>query len=269
MQAHFRPAFRKQLSGAATQKDDCGPVATRHALARLTLGARDLPIADVRKLMGLPKGQATINDQADVFSKLGVNVAIFDRFDSFSTADLRDHLAKGGFAVCIGDYEQVPHAKKGDREFNGNHFVMLNELNPPGPGGAATEGVLVYDGLDDGRIDRPSASVRAPKGPIVWPFAVLEAYLKNLSDKVDNDITVAIFPRRRIKRRDPGAVNIRPTPSKAQAPIGKWLSGELEHGGTVLGDPHNGDRRWFRVWWPEDAVVAFVHASVVLEATAG
>ena len=267
MQPHFRPVFRKQLTGSATAADDCGPVAARHALARWSLGAQDLSISKIRVMMKLPKGQTMIGDQADVFSKLGVNVAIFDRFDKFSVADLRAHLAKGGFAVCLGDYDEVPGHLKGDLQFNQNHFVMLNELNPAVPGGAA-EGVLVYDSLDDGRIDRPSKTRRAPKGPIVWPFAVLEKYLKNLSDRFDNDVTVAIFPRRRLKRRDPGAVNIRPTPSKARQPIGKWLSGELEHAGTVLGDPHNGDRRWFRVWWPEDAVVAFVHASVVLEVAA-
>ncbi|MCI0345635.1 MAG: hypothetical protein L0221_09370 [Chloroflexi bacterium] len=267
MQAHFRPVFHRQLTGSATAADDCGPVAARHAMLRWTLGARDLPIATIRSLMKLPKGQAMIGDQADVFSRFGANVAIFDRFDHFSVADLREHLARGGFAVCLGDYDEVPPNLKGDLQFNQNHFVMLNELNPPVPGGAP-EGVLVYDSLDDGRIDRPSKTRRAPKGPIVWPFAVLEKYLKNLSDKFDNDITVAIFPRRRLRRRDPGAVNIRPTPSKARPPIGKWLSGELEHAGTVLGDPHNGDKRWFRVWWPEDAVVAFVHASVVLESTA-
>jgi hypothetical protein len=265
MQAHFRPPFRRQFSGIATQKDDCGPIATRHALSRWTLGSQDLAVATIRSRMGLPTGQATINHQADVFGKMGVHLAIFDRFDHFSSADLRAHLAAGGFAICLGDYERVPANLKGDREFNGNHYVMLNELNPT-IAGKPVEGVLVYDGLDDGRIDAPSKSQRAPRGPIVWPFAVLETYLRNLSNKVDDDITVAIFPRRRLKRRDPGAVNIRPTASTAGAPIGKWLAGELEHAGIVIGDPHGGDRRWFRVWWPEDAVVAFVHASVVLEA---
>lgn len=268
MQAHFRPTFRKQFSGTPTQKDDCGPVATRHALSRWSLGARDLPIASVRKMMSLPKGQASIGDQAEVFSKLGAHVPVFTRFSHFSIGDLRAHLASGGFAIGLGDYEKVPPGLKGDQEFNGNHFVFLNELDPALPGAAAAvEGVLVYDGLDDGRIDAPSKSQRAPRGPIVWPFAVLEGYLVNLSNLVDADITVAVFPRRRVRRRDQDAVNVRPTPSTAKPPIGKWLSGELEHAGTVIGDPVSGDRRWFRVWWPEDSAVAFVHASVVFEST--
>ena len=265
MQAHFRPVFRKQLTGATTQKDDCGPVAARHALSRLSLGSHDLEISKIRLRMDLPKGPAMINDVAELFSTMGVHLQIFTRTSHFKVADLRTHLANGGFAVCLGDYEKVPANLKGDLEFRENHFVFLNELNPT-IGAKAFDGVLVYDSLDDGRKDAPTGR-RAPRGPIVWPFAVLESYLVNLSNKPDNDITVAIFPRRRVRRIDANAINVQATPSATQAPIGQWLSGELEHAGTVPGDAVNGDTRWFRVWWPEGAVVAFVHASVVLEAT--
>ena len=266
MQAHYRPVFRKQLTGSATQADDCGPAAARHALDRLSLGGHDVPISKIRLRMGLPKGQAQIHDVAELFSNMGVHVQIFTRTMHFSVADLRTHLANGGFAVCLGDYEKVPANLKGDLEFQDNHFVMLNELNPL-IAGHAFEGVLVYDSLDDHRKDPPTGR-RAPRGPIVWPFAVLESYLVNLSNEPDDDITVAIFPRRRVKRIDQNPVNVQPTASTAQAPIGTWLSGELEHAGTIPGEPINGDHRWFRVWWPEAAVVAFVHASAVLEPAA-
>lgn len=265
MQAHFRPVFRKQLTGATTQADDCGPAAARHALGRLSLGNHDVPIAKIRSRMGLPKGQATINHVAAFFAVQGVHVQVFTRSDHFSVADLRTHLANGGFAVCIGDYEKVPANLKGDLEFQENHFIMVNELNPViGP--QVFEGVLVYDSLDDHRKDPPTGR-RAPRGPIVWPFAVLESYLVNLSNDPDNDITVAVFPRRRVRRLDQNPVSVQPAPSIARAPIGTWLSGELEHGGTFIGDPVNGDTRWFLVWWPEGAVTAFVPAAAVIEST--
>ena len=265
MLAHFRPIFRKQLTGSATAKDDCGPAAARHAHERLTLGSHDVPISKIRLRMGLPTGQATINDVADFFAVQGVHIQIFTRTDHFSTADLRTHLANGGFAVCLGDYEKVPANLKGDLEFKDNHFVMLNELNPTIKG-QVFEGVLVYDSLDDHRKDQPTGR-RAPRGPIVWPFAVLESYLVNLSNAPDNDITVAIFPRRRVRRIDQNLVSVQPAPSTIPAPIGTWSAGELEHAGTFPGDPVNGDKRWFRVWWPEGAVPAFVPAAAVLEST--
>lgn len=265
MQAHFRPVFRKQLTGAATQKDDCGPAAARHALGRLSLGNHDVPITKIRLRMGLPKGQAMIHHVADFFAAQGLHIQVFTRSDHFSIADLRTHLANGGFAVCLGDYEKVPANLKGDLEFKDNHFIMVNELNPT-IGGTVFDGVLVYDSLDDGRKDPPTGR-RAPRGPIVWPFGVLESYLVNLSNDPDNDITVAVFPRRRVRRIDQSPVDVQKTPSTTPAPIGTWLSGELEHGGTLFGDAVNGDKRWFQVWWPEGAVVAFVPASRVLEAT--
>ena len=265
MQAHFRPAFLKQLTGAATQKDDCGPAAARHALGRLSLGGHDVQIPKIRLRMGLPKGPATIHNVAAFFAAQGVHIQIFTRSDHFGVADLRTHLASGGFAVCLGDYEKVPANLKGDLEFKDNHFIMVNELNPT-IGGQVFEGVLVYDSLDDGRKDAPTGR-RAPRGPIAWPFAVLESYLVNLSNKPDNDITIAVFPRRRVRRLDAGAVNVQPSPSTIPAPIGTWLSGELEHAGTFPGEPVNGDTRWFRIWWPEGAVTAFVPAAAVLEST--
>ena len=265
MQAHFRPVFRKQLTGAATQKDDCGPAAARHALGRLSLGNHDVEIAKIRSRMGLPTGQATINHVSAFFAVQGIHIQVFTRSDHFSVGDLRTHLANGGFAVCLGDYEKVPANLKGDLEFQDNHFVMLNELNPT-IAGQVIDGVLVYDSLDDHRKDPPTGR-RAPRGPIVWPFAVLESYLVNLSNKPDNDITVAIFPRRRVRRIDQSLVNVQPAPGIGPAPIGIWSSGELEHAGTFFGDPVNGDSRWFQVWWPEGAVVAFVPAAFVLEST--
>jgi hypothetical protein len=265
MQAHFRPVFRKQLTGAPTANDDCGPAAARHALGRLSLGNHDVPIVKIRSRMKLPTGQASINNVSAFFAAQGLHIQVFTRSDHFSVADLRTHLANGGFAVCLGDYEKVPANLKGDLEFQENHFIMVNELNPT-INGQVFEGVLVYDSLDDGRKDPPTGR-RAPRGPIVWPFAVLESYLVNLSNAPDNDITVAIFPRRRVRRLDQNPVNVQPAPSTAPAPIGTWLSGELEHGGTFFGDPVNGDKRWFQVWWPEGAVRAFVPAAAVLEST--
>ena len=88
-----------------------------------------------------------------------------------------------------------------------------------------------------------------------------------MSNTPHNHNTIAFFPRRRGPPTDAGAVNVQPSPSTIPAPIGTWLSGELEHAGTFPGEPVNGDTRWFRIWWPEGAVTAFVPAAAVLEST--
>lgn len=256
-QLTYRPVFFGQLNNPLVVTDgiDCGPVAFRHAVRRWSLGVLDYTVSQIRSAMGKPTGQTSLYDHATAARKLlRINLPVFDRYDSFSVAALNAHLAAGGFATALGDYDEVPVALRGDKNWLGNHLVMVNELVA---GNAAAP--LVYDSLDDGR------RAGIPKGPIVWPAPVLPNYLVNLSDRRDLDVTVAIWPRRRLKARA-GSANVRAGATTLSPVVGVLAAGrQIEHGGTNLGQTIGGDRRWYRVWWPDTGQVAFVHASVALE----
>ena len=257
-QAIYRPPFRKQFDlTVATRKDDCGPCATRHALLRWSLGTIDPPVSAIRAKARVLTGPFRIDDVTRALAGYGCIVAAtWDRFDDFHVDELEAWLAGGHYAVVVGDYDEVPVALKGDREFMGNHFTFLNE-NVPGPGD------LVYDSLDDGRLDAPSMTRRAPRGPIIWPDAVVNAYLHGLSDQQDEDVTVSLIRRRTITRKAT-TVNVRDLPTTASAVVGSWTRGPLEWGQIVTGESIGGNDRWFRVWAFDR--IAFVHSSVVVVA---
>jgi hypothetical protein len=256
-QTIYRPPFRKQLTGVATQRNDCGPIAVQHAVLRYSLGALAPAVSAIRAKAGVPTAQFTINDVTKALAGFGITVAAtWDRFDDFHVDELEAWLAAGNYAVLLGDYDEVPASLKGDREFMQNHFTFANESVAPA-------GDLMYDSLDDGRIDAPSTTRRAPLGPIVWPDSVVNAYLHGLSDQQDEDVTVSLIRRRTLGRKAT-TVNVRAGPSRTTAVIGSWVRGPVEYGGVVIGESIAGNSRWFRIWWPLTAQIAFVHSSVVI-----
>lgn len=253
---YYDPVFTGQLnSGLATAKEDCGFCAERHAVRRHSLGTKNPSIPQMRQYADVITGQPRVDQLAVSLERLRVDVAgVYTRYDSFSTAEVRAWLEAGNYLIALGDYDEVPLKLKGDREFMLNHYVYANAGTDDGP--------QIYDSLDDGRVDQPSG-IRAPQGPIIWPWAVFDAYLHGLSDKFDLDVTVITIRRRSVERRF-AEVLVRPGPAETGL-VGRWHTGPLEYGSIVLGAEVYGDRRWFRVWWPyEGGRVGFVAAAHVL-----
>lgn len=251
VQVYYRPARDDQLkSPIATRTFNCGPCATRVLIRRWSLGSLNPTIPGIRTGAQNPSSWFTAYDVAEALRYFGIPVhAVYDRFDSFTLDALATWLKAANYAVALGDYEKVPNSLSGDPNFNGNHFVMLNEWAPTGP--------LVYDPIADGR------RAGIPTSPLTWPWVILRDYTQNLSNKYDPDITVVLVKRRTVKRRL-DVVPVYATPDPAQ-PIGQWKTGPLEYGALVrgvnLGDPP--DPRWYRIWWPYTSRIAFVSAAHV------
>jgi hypothetical protein len=257
VQTLYRPARDDQLKTTlATRSENCGPCATRVALRRASLGLLNPTIEAIRRAAGNTASQFTIYDVREALNAFGIPVAgTYGRSDNFEIPALRAWLAAGNYAAALGDYDEVPDRLSGDPRFDQNHLTFFNESSPV-IAGVQYDGVLVYDSLDDGR------RTSIPKGPIVWPWAVVERYLHGLSDRFDEDVTVCLVKRRLLGRKFDG-VPVRPTPDDTGAPIGLWVRGPVEYGALVRGgtldDPP--DPNWYRIWWPPKGVVAFVSAA--------
>ena len=258
-QTFYRPARDDQLkTSLATRSRNCGPCATRVALRRWSLGRVNPTIEAIRKAANNTLRQFDIYDVREALTYFGVSVAgTYTRNDHFSTADLKAWLVKGNYATALGDYDEVPNNLSGDPSFDDNHLTFINEANPV-ISGTTYDGPLMYDSLDDGR------RAGIPKGPIVWPWYILDRYLHDLSDRPDLDITVCLIKRRLLNRKFDG-VPIRPTPDDTGTPIGSWTRGSVEYGPLVRGGTLDSppDPNWYPVWWPVKAQIGFVSAAHV------
>lgn len=245
-QLFYRPARDDQLKTSyKTRAFNCGACATRVLIRRYSLGSLNPTIEGIRKGAGNPSSWFTAYDVAEALRYFGVTVhAIYDRRDAYKLDSFANWLKAGNYGVALGDYEKVPNSLSGDPRFDGNHFVMLNQWQLPGP--------LLYDPVADGR------RTGIPTSPVTWPWAVLRDYLHNLSDKFDTDITVILVRRRTVARKVP-VVKVYAAPDPATA-FADWKTGPLEYGALVRGlaisDPPNPN--WYRVWWPYTARIGFV-----------
>jgi hypothetical protein len=200
----------------------------------------------------------TQGDRNTALGKIGVPVEA--KNNVFTIDSFIRYIESGGYAIVSGDYEYVPDWLSGDNEFDGSHavFVCDYKVQVSFPNGGSCPGFLVGDGLNDGRVDYPSGE-RAPKGMVWWPDYIMDAYARARA------WTTEVPPRLRKLGARGDYANVRPTPSTANAPLGKLTGERLAHAGTVIGSSVGGDRRWYRVWWPTLGVIAYCHASVVKE----
>lgn len=237
----YQPKFKPQLTGTPLGPDNCNMAAAAVFADYQTLGAIDETADQMRAFSGDTVGGTNITDAATALAHVGLHLNIV-RNGAISV--LNDALLTLG-AIVHGDYDQVPNALKGDVAFEGLHsiFACYRGLND----------TLVYDSLDDGR----AASV--PKGPILWPNSVLDAY----ASKFPGGITYGLTTLWRV-HVIVGAANIRPTPSTAMDPIDTLPRNAIvPYGKIVIGQSVAGDARWFRVWDSRKNRLGYMHASVV------
>lgn len=263
----YRPGFEKQLTGTPCGPANCNMAAAAVFADRQTLGLVQKTPDQMRTLSGTA-GECTDNipgndgtnmaNAATALSRVGITLVIRDDIDMpdvWAALDIR----KG--AIAHGDYDRVPIGLRGDREFLGFHSVYLNEHD------RANRRILVYDGLDDGRADRPTGR-RAPVGPIWWPDSVVAAYMAAFPG---GPLTAGFTTLQYVAPSVPVA-NVRSGPSRARAVISRAVRRERdrhEYGGIVTGERIAGDARWFRVWVSElnPPRIGYMHASVARPVT--
>lgn len=254
-QAFYLTDFEKQLTGTVLASSNCGAASGAMLVGQGTLGALD-PGADAfRRNTGDYTGGlfiGTIGNTCEVDYKVGVTV--FDGMDGLTWAKLLAYLKAGRFAVVNGDYDQVPLALRGDKDFTGLHSVMYHQVNSAGTM------VRVGDPLNDGR--RPGI----PKGWVWWPISVAKNYVEKYDREVPGTgLHAAVLDRKRLRARPVApATNIRSAPSMTSSIIGKFGGTQTVIWGVkVVGQKVGNSTIWYRVWCPTAARVGFCHSSVV------
>jgi len=234
----------------ATQQCTLGAINTNPDQMR-TLSGTAWECTDNNKL----NDGTSIQDAATAMAKKGIHLAVYDSSDGRDFDDIVAFLKIGRFAIVHGDYDQIPVKLRGDKDFLGYHSVYWQEYRASVSlyNGTKGPGIRVGDGLNDGR------RTGIPNGYVWWPASVAKNYAAKFPG---GGFTFGIIDKRRIEARVEGT-NVRSGTSTKTASIRKLHKGdELVWGAMQLGQSVGGDRRWYRVWEPIKARVAYVHASV-------
>lgn len=264
--AFYLPNFEKQLTGSQCAPYNCTMASTAMAVQQSSLGAIDTNADDLRKLSGTwtncydadPTNNGTgVADSVTAAARKGVHMTGLDRYDGKTFNDVVAYLKAGRFAAVHGDYDQIPVALRGDKDFLGNHSTFWHEYRASVSGlynGTTGAAIRVGDPLNDGR------RTGIPNGYVWWPVAVAKNYMEKFPG---TGMTLAIIDRK-IATVRVDVANVRSGPSTATSVVTKLTRGkQVAWGVVVIGQSVAGDRRWYRVWEPTTAKVAFMHASVV------
>ena len=250
--AFYRAGFEKQGTGSLLGWKNCGAAAGAMLVDQGSLRIKNPSPDAFRKASGDFSGGLFIGQIGGTIEKYGVGVTVFDASDGLDWGELVAFLKAGRFAVVQGDYDQVPYALRGDKDFRDYHSVVYQEI-------VGTE-IWVGDSLNDGR--RPGI----PKGWIKWPLSVAKNYVEKFDRQVPGTgLHAAVLDRKRLQAR-PISPNtrVRLLPTRASAEIGSFGgSTTVIWGGTVVGESVGGSRVWYKVWLPSAAKLGFCHSSVV------
>lgn len=251
-QKFYRAGFEKQGTGTTLAWKNCAAASGAMLADQATLRLKNPSPDAFRKATGDFIGGLNPSQVGSTLeTKYGVPVHVYDWNDGLTWDQLVRFLKRGQFAVVAGDYETLPYALKGDKDFRGDHSTLYHEI--------VGDKIRVGDPLNDGR--RPGI----PKGYIWWPLSEARQYVMKFSENRPGGIYAVVMDRRLLRARPvTPATNIRATPTRDGRVIGKFGgSSTVVYGGTVTGEAIAGNRTWFRVWWPQTASFGYCHASVV------
>lgn len=251
MQRWYRPGFEKQATGSALQWFNCAAASGAMLADQDTLGLTDPEPDRVRALSGDFSGGLTMGALGTALERLGVQVTVFDNDDHLTWDTLARYCRGGRFAVVAGDYDALPRELKGDKDYNGPHAVFYQQMG--------TSNIVVGDPLNDGRASG------IPHGYIKWPVDVARRYVKRFDAQVTGGIHAVVMRPRLVKPRSQVMeAAVRSRPAAGARLLGTLpFSRRLVTGGGVEGEEVRGSKRWFRVWWPADGRLAYIHSSVV------
>lgn len=247
-QPFYRPRFKKQLTGSTLGPYNCNMASAAMLADRDTLGQLNVTSDAMRKASGDTSGGTSQQAAVTALAKYGITVDSYDAWDNFDIADMDAALRAGKAIGVAGDYDQLPLSLKGDKDFFGDHRVVINEILSNG-------NYLVFDPIADGR------RTGIPKSPLQWPRDVMRRYVL---DMVGPDVWAIVLRRRRAKAKVATA-NIRAGAGTAYPIIGTLSgTGTLARGSKpTIGDPVGANRVWYRVWDPRVARVGYMHSSVI------
>lgn len=248
----YTATFRKQGTGSVLGWKNCGAAAGAMLVDQGSLGNHKPTPDGFRARTHDFSGGLIIGQIGSAIESYGVGVHVFDASDGLDWGDLVSYLKVGRFAVVQGDYDQVPFALRGDKDFRDFHSVVYHQI--------AGSRIRVGDGLNDGR--RPGI----PKGWVWWPLEVAKNYVERFDRQVPgNGLHAAVLDRKRLKAR-PVSPNtqVRSGPGRSYPAIGSFGGAStVIWGDTVVGESVGGSRVWYRVWLPSAAKIGFCHSSVV------
>ena len=250
--AFYRAVFRKQDTGSPLGWKNCGASSGAMLVDQGSLGNHKPTPDAFRKRTHDFSGGLMIGQIGDAIESYGVGVHVYDASDGLTFAELMVFNKVGRFAVVQGDYDQVPYALRGDKDFRDFHSVVYQEIEG--------SSIWVGDSLNDGR--RPGI----PKGWIKWPLSVAKNYVERFDRQVPGTgLHAAVLDRKRLKARPVSPeTKVRSGPGLSYSVIGSFGgSTTIIWGDTVTGEAVGGSRVWYRVWLPSAAKVGFCHSSVV------
>ena len=248
MQRYYLPHFEKQLTGSYLASTNCGAASGAMLVDQATLGLKDPSPEMFRRQTGDMEGGLMLGAIQTAMEYFGVPVTTYDYTDDLRWEELLSMLKSGRFAVVSGDYDALPPKYRGDKDFLGNHSVMYQAVT--------ASGIRVGDPLNDGR--RPGI----PKGWQVWPTSVARDYVMRFSQPFPGGVYAVVMQKRQVEVRV--IANVRLHPDRNAFILATLKGGKrLTYGGTVKGQPINGNRTWFQVWVPGAEKVGYTHSSVV------
>jgi hypothetical protein len=250
-QKFYRAGFEKQGTGTPLAWKNCAAASGAMLVDQGSLRLKNPSPDAFRKATGDFVGGLEVSQVASTCEKYGVPVHAYDWTDNLTWDQLTTFIKRGQFAVVAGDYETLPYALKGDKNFTGDHSVLFGEI-------VGTK-IRVGDPLNDGR--RPNI----PKGYIWWPLSEARQYVMKYTQNRPGGIYATVLDRRRLRAR-PVSPNtrVRATATRDGKVIGSFGgTTTVIYGGTVVGESIGGNRTWFRIWWPQTASFGYCHASVV------
>ena len=263
--AWYLAQFEKQLTGTDCGPYNCNMAAAAMAVQQVSLGALDTNADEMRLLSGtrptctdhIRGNEGTdIQDAAVAMARKGVHLTVYDSSDGKTLEGIIEALKIGRFAIGHGDYDQVPLALRGDKDYLGLHSAFFHEYRESVSlyNGLKGPAVRVGDGLNDGR------RAGIPNGFVWWPVTVVKNYMTKFPG---DGLTYGLLDLRKVVVRVSTA-NVRAS-TTTESEILRTISrgADLVWGAVQIGQSVGGDRRWYRVWEPVTAKVGFMHASVV------
>lgn len=252
----YLAGFERQLTGTPCAGYNCNMAAAAMLADQATLRLVQTTPDRLRALTGtagtcvdgtIGNEGTTVKQAAAALARVGVHVTAYDPSDGVTWAQLMSWLGQGRFAIVEGDYDRIPLALRGDKDFEGLHSEFWQRVT--------STTIRVGDPLNDGR------RAGIPKGYVEYPLAIARAYAEKFPGP---GIAVAVIDLRRLRKRV-AVANIRIGSSRKTAVIGQLTTTatRLAWGGVVHGESIGGDDRWYRVWFPRAARIGYGHASVV------
>lgn len=254
MQRFYRPDFEKQATGSALQWFNCAAASGAMLADQATLGIVDPEPDRVRALTGDFTGGLTMGALGTAMERLGVPVTVYDNDDRLTWPEAAGFLRRGHFMVVAGDYDALPVALRGDKDYLGPHGVLYQQMG--------LRAIVVGDPLNDGRA--PGIH----RGFIKWPIDVARRYVGRFDAQTVGGIHAVVMRPEWVKPRS----QVMEAAVRAHHRSDAFLLGALPYGrrlvtgGAVDGEEIRGSKRWFRVWWPADGRLGYVHSSVVYRA---